>query len=353
MANRWARDGTRRRRRILGLGVAAVLVATVGVRVLHAQAQPAISASQIRPEVLWNQRSIAVTFDDLPAMGAMDLRADEVTARNKAVLRELRKDKVPSIGFVNESRLYKLGEVDARIAVLKAWVDAGLGLGNHTYSHTSLNEAGLRDWEDDVIAGENVTRLLLEAHGQKLRYLRHPYLDVGADLETRRNAEAFLTARGYRVAPVTIDGWDWYFADLYDDARQHGGGAAAQARVVQAWLTYTAEVLAFEEQRSRSLLGYEPKQILLLHLTQLEADHLGDLLALLRGRGYKFISLDDALLDKAYAQPDDYISDVGASWIQHWAVTRGQPTDPATDPKLPAWAVKRHAELDAAHPDDK
>jgi len=54
------------------------------------------------------------------------------------------------------------------------------------------------------VQGESVTRLLLDEHKMKLRYFRHPYLDTGRDLETRRHAEAFLIGRGYRIAPVTL-----------------------------------------------------------------------------------------------------------------------------------------------------
>ena len=54
----------------------------------------------------------------------------------------------------------------------------------------------------------------------KLRYFRHPYLDTGRDLQTRREAEAFLVMRGYTIAPITMDAWDWNFAAIYDDARK-------------------------------------------------------------------------------------------------------------------------------------
>ncbi len=303
--------------------------------------------AQTLPTSQAEPRGIAVTFDDLPAMSAMTMSASSITEMNRAILVELTAEKVPAIGFVNEISLYKTGEVDARIAVLRAWVNAGLDLGNHTYSHTSLNHAELRDWEDDVVQGESVTHILLTEHHKSIRYFRHPYLHAGPDLQTRREAEAFLTGRGYRVAPVTIDAFDWYFADLYDDARQRND-RPEQDRIVHAWLTYTEQVFAYSEKRSRALLGYEPKQVLLLHDTWLEADHLRELLALIRARGYRFLSLDDALKDAAYAQPDDYISDTGASWIEHWAVTRGQPASPSERPRLPDWIEKRHAALDAA-----
>ncbi len=294
-------------------------------------------------------RSISLTVDDLPAMSANDLTTADITALNTKILATFKSDRIPVTGFVNEERLYKTGETDARIAVLNAWLDAGLDLGNHTFSHTSLNHVELKDWEDDVIFGETVTRMLSQAHKKDLHYLRHPYLDVGPDLNTRRAAEEFLIGRGYRIAPVTIDPRDWYFADLYDDAHTHHD-AALMPRLAEAWLTYADQVLTHDEQLSRTLLGYEPKQILLLHATWLEADHLPDLIALLRKHGYTFIALPDALADPAYAQPDTYISDVGATWLDHWAVTRGRGDLTLDKPQVPKWVADLHAKLDDADP---
>ena len=294
-------------------------------------------------------RAISLTVDDLPAMSAMALSTADITALNTKILATFKSEKIPAIGFVNEERLYKLGETDARIATLNAWLDAGLDLGNHTFSHTSLNHVELKDWEDDVIFGETVTRMLSQAHKKDLHYLRHPYLDVGPDLNTRRAAEQFLIGRGYRIAPVTIDPRDWYFADLYDDAHTRHD-AALMPKLAQAWLTYADQVLTHDEQLSRTLLGYEPKQILLLHATWLEADHLPDLIALLRKHGYIFISLPDALADPAYAQPDTYVSDVGATWLDHWAVTRGRIDLTQTKPQVPKWVADLHNKLDDADP---
>jgi peptidoglycan/xylan/chitin deacetylase (PgdA/CDA1 family) len=163
------------------------------------------------------ERRIAITIDDLPAGAANTMSAAQITAMTKQLLATLREQKIPVVGFVNERKLYfKWGEVDERIAALNMWLDAGFELGNHTYAHTSLNRVSLRDFEDAVVQGESVTRLLLAQHNMKLRYFRHPYLDTGRDLQTRREAEAFLVERGYRIAPITLDAWDWMFATVYD-----------------------------------------------------------------------------------------------------------------------------------------
>jgi hypothetical protein len=37
-----------------------------------------------------------------------------------------------------------------------------------------------------VLRGETITRALLKERGQAPRFFRHPFLNVGADLETRR-----------------------------------------------------------------------------------------------------------------------------------------------------------------------
>jgi peptidoglycan/xylan/chitin deacetylase (PgdA/CDA1 family) len=270
-------------------------------------------------------RQIAVTIDDLPAGAASSMSAAAITEMNAKILAALRQAKVPAVGFVNERKLYyNWDEVNERIKALNMWLDAGFDLGNHTFGHTSLNLMGLKEFEDSVIKGESVLPLLLAQHNKKLRYFRHPYLDTGRDLQTRREAEAFLVARGYRIAPVTMDAWDWNFAGVYDDAKKRGDTALLQ-EVASSYLAYHAAVFAYEEKLSKDLLGYEPKQILLLHANNLEADHIAELLEMIRKRGYRFITLDDALSDDAYGMPDTFVGEEGTGWIEHWAITRGQP----------------------------
>jgi len=282
-------------------------------------------------------RQVAITVDDLPA-GAADrmsgVAIDEMTAKLVGTLRD---QKVPAVGFVNAGKLYKLGEADARIKALQIWLDNGFELGNHTYSHASLNRVGLKAWEDDVVEGEPILKQLLANLHLKLRYLRHPYLDTGKDLQTRREAEAFLSARGYTVAPVTLDAWDWMYAPVYDDAKKRGDTALMQ-KLVSSYLSYSDAVFAYCEQLSTRTAGYEVKQILLLHGNQLEADHIGELLDVLRKRGYRFITLQDALSDPAYRMPDTYVGE-GTGWLDHWAITQGKP--PQGAPVFPQWVIDR------------
>jgi len=291
------------------------------------------------------QRGIAITIDDLPAAGANAMTGSEIVEMTTKLLSTLREQKIPAVGFVNERKLYKFGEVDDRIKALSMWVDQGFELGNHTFTHASLSRVSLKDWEEEIVRGETVTRLLLEQHNMKLRYFRHPYLDTGRDLETRRQAEAFLVGRGYRIAPVTMDAWDWMYAGVYEDARRRGD-TALQQQLVSSYLSYTTQVFDYYEKFSKGLIGYEPKQIILLHGNWLEADHIGELLDLLRKRGYQFVTLQDALSDPAYSLPDEFVGEEGTNWIDHWAITRGHP--PQNTPVFPQWVIDKSKAL--SHP---
>jgi peptidoglycan/xylan/chitin deacetylase (PgdA/CDA1 family) len=293
------------------------------------------------------ERQVAITIDDLPAGAANSLPAATITEMTTKLLGTLRDQKIPVVGFVNEKKLYKVGEVDQRIQALRMWLDYGFDLGNHTFSHASLNRVGLQAWEDEVVQGESVTRLLLDEHKMKLRYFRHPYLDTGRDLETRRHAEAFLVGRGYRIAPVTLDAWDWMYAGVYDDAKKRGD-SALQEELAKSYLSYSDQVFEYSEKLSRQIIGYEPKQILLLHANQLEADHIGELLDVMRKRGYRFITLEDALGDQAYSLPDTYVGEEGTGWLDHWAIAQGKP--PQGAPVFPQWVIDRAKPLRQPQP---
>ena len=267
-------------------------------------------------------RQIAITIDDLPASAAQFMSAHEITDMTTRIVGALKQQQVRAVGFVNENKLYmRTGEVDARIAALNQWLDAGFELGNHTYSHPSFNKIGIKDFEESVIRGETITKTLLAQRGKKIRYFRHPFLNVGRDLQSRQELESFLANRGYRIAPVTFDPEDWGFAPIYDAALR-SGDTALQQQIVASFLKYADAVFDYDEKFSRELFGYEPSQIILLHGNNLEADHLGDLLDLLRKRGYRFVTLESALDDFAYGSPNTYVGDNGVGWLEQWAITR-------------------------------
>ena len=274
-------------------------------------------------------RSVALTFDDLPATGNL-ASMQETTSK---LLRILTEEQVPATGFVNEISLFVGNELAARTALLEAWLDAGFDLGNHTFSHVAIDRVPFETYKADLIRGEVVTRRLLVARGRRLRYFRHPQLRTGPTPEYKAALDTLLAERGYRVAPVTIDNNEFVFAAVYAHARATGDGATME-RVVRAYVPYIESVVAHFENLSRQFLGYEVRQVLLLHANQLNADHLDELIRMLRQRGYRFITLDSALEDPAHVLPEA-LAARGLSWLHRWMLAKGLPVQ--NEPAEPAF----------------
>jgi peptidoglycan/xylan/chitin deacetylase (PgdA/CDA1 family) len=283
-------------------------------------------------------RTVAVTFDDLPATASAAMDVGQLQQLTQKLIASLRKYRIPAVGFVNEGKLFVGPEpdVDGRTRLLELWLEAGVELGNHTYSHRDLNRVPLEDFQADVIRGEVVTRRLMEANGRQLRYFRHPFLHVGEDLPKRRAFKAFLTGRGYIVAPVTIDTDEYVFAAAYEVALRRRDAATA-TRIAEEYVRYIERVCAFFEDVSLRVTGREIPQVLLLHANALNADHVAGVAELLARRGYRFVPLEEALRDPAYRLPDEFVGAPGNSWFNHWEVTAGRAS--VATPAPPAWVT--------------
>ncbi len=270
-----------------------------------------------------------MTIDDLPNSASIS----PVAEINKKLIESLARHKIPAVGFVNEKKLYVRGETDARIAILRMWLDAGHELGNHTFSHIGIDRNSLAEYQEDVIRGETVTRMLLEEKGMKLRYFRHTQLRTGPTLEYQKGLDRFLAARGYTVAPVTIDNQEWVFAEAYARAKERNDQANRE-RISREYIKFMEDVFAFFEKLSTDFLGYEVKQTLLLHCNELNADHFDALAEMIKGQGYAFITLEEALKDKAYRLPAAQ-SKMGLSWLHRWMIAKGLKMQ--SEPRDPQW----------------
>lgn len=267
------------------------------------------------------QRKVAVTIDDGPATGPDEDLAAYVKLSD-ALREAFAAEQVPAIMFVNERQLNLDGQRDARVALLHRWLDAGLELGNHTYSHPQLAEIGLNPYLDDIVKGEVITRPMLEARGLKLNWFRYPFLATGSGPQAE-TIEAFLAQRSYRIAPVTVDYADYMHSGLYVRYLRAGDTAKAEQQV-ETMLQMLDESFARAEERSMNVLGYELPQVLLIHCNELNAHTLRRTLQRIRARGYAFVSLDEAMADPAYHRPLPPGAMGGGGWFESLAAARAK-----------------------------
>jgi peptidoglycan/xylan/chitin deacetylase (PgdA/CDA1 family) len=285
------------------------------------------------------QRALAVTFDDLPYQASDAELCDPVRAMalTEDFVGMLRPLDTRAAVFVNEGKVCEAQRAVLLPALLDVWLDAGLDLGNHTASHINIHRNTVEAYLADVDAGAPVSRAVLAERGRALRFFRHPYLFTGETPEKKAAIAAGLAERGYTVAPVTIDNNDWMFAAVYRQA-EAAGDEALKTRIGEAYVAHMATVLDHWEPYSAQLAGgREPAQVLLLHAHTLNRDWYARIHALYLARGYRFVTLDEALADPVYSHADDYVRANGVSWLHRWTFSEGRPI--RWEPEPPRWIV--------------
>jgi peptidoglycan/xylan/chitin deacetylase (PgdA/CDA1 family) len=135
---------------------------------------------------------VALTFDDLPLNGSCRRRKQSDFARDTVAV--LKKHRIPpSYGFINAASSSAI----RRRAALQIWVDGGIPLANHTYSHLDLTKNSVEDFQREILRNEPVLELLMPPKAVRQhdwRWFRYPYLHEGDTLEKRRAVRAFLAA---------------------------------------------------------------------------------------------------------------------------------------------------------------
>jgi len=289
------------------------------------------------------QRSVAITVDDLPYAGG-SLVAASVPEKssmaqivNSRLLAALQAHRVPVTGFVIQKTVESLGPSGA--GILKEWTSRGFDLGNHTYSNPDINDLSLEKIEEEIVRGETTIGPLMKEAGKKLAFFRFPMNHTGDTMVKHDAAAAFLEQRGYRVATCTIDTSDYLFNDAYVRMLANNDGEAAR-KLRAEYLVYTSAEIDYYAGLSKQVLGYEPPQVMLLHDNRLNSEVIEQVLQFFVDKRYRFVSLDMAQTDRAYQTPETYITKFGPMWGYRWAVERNVKVNGSLEPDPPKWILQ-------------
>jgi peptidoglycan-N-acetylglucosamine deacetylase len=239
-------------------------------------------------------QEMALTFDDLPDHGPLPAGVTRSDVA-RSILATLKAAAIPPVyGFINAGKLEKHPE---EIEVLNLWRAAGQPLASHTYSHMNFNENTASAFEDDIRKNETTLRQLMGENNW--HWFRYPYLWEGDTLEKRREIRAYLGQSGYRIAQVTMDFEDYAWNAPYARCRDKND-EKSMAWLKQSYLDTALAYLALDQEMAQRIFHRDIKHVLLLHIGAFDALMLPDLLAQLKQRGFKFISLEEAQADPAY-----------------------------------------------------
>jgi peptidoglycan/xylan/chitin deacetylase (PgdA/CDA1 family) len=237
-------------------------------------------ANRVRVSPKVPERVVAVTVDDLPWVGP---REGTIGERLRDLAAQLTSREVPAYGFVTGGK--------PGLAHVRAWTDAGLRLGNHSYSHERFSQRSLEEMLADFARCDDVVKETLGVDISR-EWLRYPFLDHGhTPQKVRGMAPALRGRKG--IAHVSLDTADYLIARAYPRAKDRDAVAAI-------YVEHVLDCAAHFESLSRRLYGREIPLVLLMHANQLNAERAGEVLDALAARGYRFASLDEVCRDAVY-----------------------------------------------------
>jgi peptidoglycan/xylan/chitin deacetylase (PgdA/CDA1 family) len=143
---------------------------------------------------------MAITLDDLPVGYGRGLTIEQRREAVGRVLAALRRHNVRAAAFVVGGSL-----TDQNRSLVDAVAEAGHTIGNHSFSHRDFGLVSVEDYAIDIQKGGEAIRPWLDG----THFFRYPLLRQGDTSEKRDAILSWLSLRGIRVAPVTIDNEDF------------------------------------------------------------------------------------------------------------------------------------------------
>ena len=271
-------------------------------------------------------QKIAITFDDLPSNGQLaPSQTMERVARD--VVKILKKRHVPpTYGFINAAKLE--GSADGA-AGLKAWA-AAEPVGNHTYIHMKLSENTLEDFEKNIAQNEP-TLELLDSPSADWHWFRYPYLVEGETVEKRRAVREYLAKHGYKIAEVTMD-WEDYLWNFAASRCLDKHDAKAMQWLHDSYLKTASTYIDFDRALAQQVYGRDINHVLLLHLGAYSTTILPEMFDLLKTKGLKIVTLEEAESDPVYSQDPDVGVKDGGSLTDLMLISKGMKF-PEVEPK--------------------
>lgn len=250
-------------------------------------------------------KEIALTIDDLPYVGNAHHDTGKLRRERKrflTVLEILDREKIPATGFVIAGAIEK-----DQWALLEAFKQSGHTIANHTFSHKSLNSTSLEFYQNDIEKADQILSPLMP----EKKYFRYPFLATGRDCPAYRAIRTYLNKNAYTIAPVTIDSKDFEFNERYHHIPWQTRRSIAKSFGDQ-YVNFVLRQTTKAEKKAISQVGRPIKQILLIHMNTVNAVFLPRLIQAFRDRGYRFISLSEALSDPYYQEKKYLLSQFNA-----------------------------------------
>lgn len=259
---------------------------------------------------------VAITVDDLPANGKL-ASFDTHLSIAKTMLAIFKKHHIRAYGFINGC---KLNEISNGFDILQEWVKAGQLLGNHTYNHMDLAKTDHQEFTNNISRNEPILAQFM--FNKNDHYFRYPFLSEGNTQEKRDLVRQFLFKNRYKIAPVTIDFFEYEWNDAYVRCLKKDDKHAI-AWLKKSYIEQANNALIISHVLSMMLFNRDIKNVLLIHINSFTTEMLDDLLTNYENNNVTFITLSDALEDKVYQINPDIVRERAYTFLNQIRLSKG------------------------------
>lgn len=240
-------------------------------------------------------KQIAITIDDLPFVGSANnhpAKLQRERDRFIAIMNALKEKNAPATGFVIAGTIEK-----DQWQLLEEFAQSGFTIGNHTYSHPSLNSISAQSYIENIEKADKILDPII-SHP---KYFRYPYLAESSG-QKKQDVYDYLNEKGYIIAPVTIDSKDFKFNNqlFRIPYRQRPANLPSLKKRYIAYIWKQTE----RAERISEQKGEPNQHILLIHANLINAHAIGDIIDMYRQKGYTIVSLDAVM--KARKTPHEH-----------------------------------------------
>lgn len=239
------------------------------------------------------------------------------------IINRLKSHNVPAIGFLQGSKISDDEKIHSlEMKILRSWRDEGLEIGIGNYNHVWFYDTPYDEYVAGVEKNEAIAREILAEKNLPLRYFSYPYLNTGKNAEERNRFEAWLASRGLTPVKYTIDNQEWMYSFAYNVAKLNRDNEAAD-KIRAEFIEYMSQMFDHYEAYSQEMFGRDIAQTMVLTPSRLVGDSFDELFGMIEKRGYKFVSMEEALSDPAYQTPENFYGKAGISWFERWRMAQG------------------------------
>lgn len=245
--------------------------------------------------------SLLLIFSTLPVNARELVIAVEATlqgstsldamARSQMLVRNLKTAGVPQAMFL--IRTENMGTKNRERVAL--YSNQGHLLVNAGHDHSLVTRSDLYGYEVSIL---KANRLLRPYSGYK-KHLHFSYLNESGDSVIQRGLIDFLSERGYKPAFTGFNparGIDTYVDQLYQ-AKIRNNRRVDMAALEKAYIHLMMKPLQQQDAYLFNMLGYSPRQVLVVQENDLAAYFIVGLVDELVARGWTMIAAEKALTD--------------------------------------------------------